>query len=84
VVIGPERVARGSSEIKAMSERNFMIIPPGSDFQVTQKVVTENMAYIVWTAESERVKVPFGTDTFFMEKGKIVAQSFACQVIRKA
>jgi hypothetical protein len=84
VVISPYRVVRGVEQIKQMNEVMLKSLPPGSSLQVTQKLLTEKMAYIVWNAESTNVKVPFGTDTFFIENGKIIAQTFALQMIPKA
>ena len=84
VVITPQGiVVRGAAQIMKMHEMTTASIPPGSQFQVTQKTVTESMACIVWNAESAKVKIPFGTDTFFIKEGRIVAQTFACQMVPK-
>jgi hypothetical protein len=83
VIIGPEGVAKGTVEIRKMSERNITLLPPGSDFKILKKEITEKMAYIVWNADSPLVKIPFGSDTFFIENGMIVSQSFAAEPIPK-
>jgi len=41
------------------------------------------MAYIVWSGESGKLKIPFATDTLIVRDGKIVAQTFAAQMERK-
>jgi hypothetical protein len=36
-----------------------------------QLTVIENVAHIIWASESEVATIPFGTDTFVLEKDKI-------------
>jgi hypothetical protein len=59
-------------------------LPPGSPIEMSEQIVEDDIAYIVWSAESKKLKIPFGTDTFVMRDGKIVAQTFAAQVEKKA
>ena len=47
---------------------------------MTTQVVDGAHAYIVWRGESEKYRLPFGTDTFVVRDGKIVFQSFAGQI----
>jgi hypothetical protein len=56
------------------------LLPPGSDLELTTQVVDGEHAYIVWRGESEKYRLPFGTDTFVVRGGKIVFQSFAGQI----
>jgi hypothetical protein len=48
-----------------------------------QMIIRENIAYIVWTADSSFVSIPLGTDTFIMENDKILYQIVAAQIIQK-
>jgi len=40
-------------------------------------------AYILWTAETADNVYEVGTDTFIVQDGKIVAQSFAAKITPK-
>ncbi|MEQ9618964.1 MAG: nuclear transport factor 2 family protein [Deltaproteobacteria bacterium] len=53
------------------------IIPTGAKFELTNKTVDSNVAYIIWNAESAAYKIPFATDTFLFENGKIKVQTVA-------
>ncbi|MGF1473054.1 MAG: hypothetical protein ACFB50_15120 [Rubrobacteraceae bacterium] len=53
--------------------------PPGSAFELSQQIVEGEIAYIIWSGESERLKIPFAAETLIVRDGKIVAQTFAAQ-----
>ena len=53
------------------------MFPPGSKFEMIKQIIDGEIAYIVWTLESEQVKVILGTDTFVIRDGKILTQTFA-------
>ena len=46
--------------------------PRESELEVTAQVVDGEHAHIVWHGESEKYRLPFGTDTFVLKGGKIV------------
>lgn len=48
-------------------------------FTVRSLQVEGNVAYITWSVGAE---IPLGTDTFVVTDGRIVAQTFAMQVVR--
>ena len=48
-----------------------------------KQIIEGEYAYILWSAESEMLSIPFGTDTFRIVEGKIVAQTFVGQIIPK-
>ena len=52
-------------------------LPPETTYETLQCYVHGEMAYITWTADSPYYAVPYGTDTFFVQDGKIVRQTFA-------
>ncbi len=52
-------------------------LPPQTTYETLQCYVHGEMAYITWKAESPFYSVPYGTDTFFIQNGKIVRQTFA-------
>ncbi len=52
---------------------------PGASFYVTQRWTEAEYAYILWTAETADNLYEVATDTFFVQDGKIVAQSFTAK-----
>jgi ketosteroid isomerase-like protein len=57
---------------------------PGATFTMTQQFVEGEHAYILWTAETADNVYELGTDTFVVQAGKIVAQSFTGKITPKA
>jgi len=84
VLIMPDGPLRGTAEIRLGFEALLEDLPPGSTIEVSKQIVEGEIAYIVWSGESEKVKIPFATDTFVMRDGKIVAQTFTPQMEEKA
>jgi hypothetical protein len=83
VFIMPNGPLRGKDEIRLFFESLVADLPPGSTLEVSEQIVEGEIAYIVWSGESEKLKVPFATDTFIVRDGKIVAQTLAAQMERK-
>lgn len=55
-------------------------LPPGSEFELKHIQVAGNVAYIAWTASSDRLSFKLGTDTFVIIEGKILTQTIAALV----
>ena len=75
---------RGKAEIRSGFESLLADLPPGSTMEVSKQIVEGEIAYIVWSGESEKLRIPFATDTFVVRDGKIVAQTFTAQMEEKA
>jgi ubiquinone/menaquinone biosynthesis C-methylase UbiE len=58
--------------------------PPGSSVDLRQQLIEGEVAYLVWSGESQRVRIPFATDTLLIREGKIVMQTFAAQTEAKS
>ena len=56
---------------------------PGTVFSMKQQSVEGEYAYILWTAETADNIFEVATDTFVVQNGKIVAQSFAAKITPK-
>jgi len=56
---------------------------PGMSFDLLQQEVDGDTAYIVWKAESADNLFEIGTDTFIVQNGKIVTQTFAGKISPK-
>ena len=57
---------------------------PGMSFDLLQQEVDGEIAYIVWKAESADNLFEIGTDTFIVQNGKIVTQTFAGKITPKS
>jgi ketosteroid isomerase-like protein len=53
---------------------------PGAAFRMKQQSVEGDYAYILWTAETADNVYEVGTDTFVVQNGKIVAQSYTGKI----
>jgi ketosteroid isomerase-like protein len=56
---------------------------PGATFTMKQQFVEGDYGYILWSAETADNVYELGTDTFVVQDGKIVAQSFTGKITRK-
>jgi hypothetical protein len=56
---------------------------PGAAFNLKQQFIEADYGYILWTAESADNVYELGTDTFVVQDGKIVAQSFTSKMSPK-
>lgn len=82
-VITSEGKLTGLASIRLFFEEFFAVIPMGSHFELKQKIITGNFAYIVWSSESENFSIGMGTDTFFFEGGKIRLHTVADDRVKK-
>ena len=56
---------------------------PGAAFTLKQQSVDGDYAYILWAAETSDNVYELGTDTFFVQMGKIAVQSFGARIVPK-
>ena len=74
----------GMDEIREMFEAFFEEFDdPDATFELKEEIVEGNIGYTTWEAESPENVYEFGTDTFFIQDGKIVDQTFAAKVSSK-
>jgi ketosteroid isomerase-like protein len=83
-IIFPKSVITGLDNIR----EHFLnliqnIFPQGTQYELVEKTVVGNIAYLIWNAESDRCKIPFGTDTFIFKDGKIKVQTVAFMLEEK-
>lgn len=85
IMFTPKGKMKGVDAIKPMFEAMFVeFAKPGASFEMQEMSVEGDYAYIFWTAESADKVYEVGTDTFVIQNGKIVAQSFAGKITPKA
>src|SRR4051812_40335141 len=81
VMFLPTGPLKGPGAIKPLFEALVTeFAKPGSSFNMQQRSVDGDHAYIVWTAETADNSYELATDTFVVQDGKIVAQSFAAKI----
>ncbi|MBL6449810.1 nuclear transport factor 2 family protein [Fulvivirga sp. 29W222] len=77
----PEGVFKGLNEIQAYYENLLPAFPAdGTIFEIDIQYVKEDIAYIVWHADTPALNVPLGSDTFVVQNGKIMRQTFVAQL----
>src|SRR3954466_13549031 len=84
IFITPNGPLRGTEAIKPLFQALITeFAKPGAAFTMQQQFVDGNYGYILWTAETADNVYELGTDTFVVQNGKIVAQSFTGKVRTK-
>ena len=80
----PDGLLRGSEAIRRFFARLFEeFAKPGMSLEMLRKEVDGDTAYIVWKAETADNRFELGTDTFIVQNGKIVTQTFAGKISPK-
>jgi ketosteroid isomerase-like protein len=81
VLFVPDGVLRGPDAIKPLFDTLISeFAKPGSSFTMLQRLIDGDHAYILWSAETADNWYEFATDTFVVQQGKIVAQSFGAKI----
>lgn len=70
-LIIPQGSLKGLAPIRQFFADSFKLIPTGSAFEMKQQIITGAYAYLAWSSQSAAAKIPFGTDTFWIDGGKI-------------
>ena len=85
VLFTPEGPLKGRDAIRSLFVAMLAEFgKPGTDFSLSRQFVDGEHAYIVWTAQTAENLYELGTDTFFVQDGKIAVQSFAAKVMRRS
>ena len=80
----PDGAIVGLKAISSFFSYAFTLFPKGNTkLEVKKMIAKNNKVYIVWTADSPIVNVPFATDSFEINEGKILWQSTAIQMVQK-
>jgi ketosteroid isomerase-like protein len=81
VVFTRDRMFKGVDAIRPLFQTLFAeFAKPGATFTMKQQLVDGDYAYILWTAETADNVYELATDTFVVQDGKIVAQSFTAKI----
>jgi ketosteroid isomerase-like protein len=80
----PDGLLRGPEAIRRFFVRLFEeFAKPGMSFEMLRQEVDGDTAYIVWKAETADNVFELVTDTFVVQNGKIVTQTFAGKTLPK-
>lgn len=76
------KVYQGKQEISGFFEDFINSLPAEAvnHFSLRSLRVDGNIAHIIWSVGDD---IPLGTDTFVVEQGKIVSQTFAMHAVRR-
>jgi len=79
IIIHQQGIASGHDELRGLFEffASGVLIPGKTQFDLQIVTTHENMAYIIWSAESPTFNIPFATDTFVYANDLIVQQTTA-------
>jgi len=84
VVLTPMGAAKGLDAIRGFFVPMFAeFAKPGASFEMLFQDVRDDVALIVWKAETADNVYELGTDTFFVRDGKIARQTFAGKIVPK-
>jgi len=71
---------KGLAAIRKFFVEMFATIPTGSEFEMKQLTITQNIAHIVWASKSNVAEIPLGSDTFVFENDKIKFHSVVAYI----
>lgn len=78
ILVTPDKTYHGLAEIRANFVAAFGAFPKGSStLKLNKSIVTKDIGYIIWEATAPAFNLTFGTDTFIIQDGKILRQTYA-------
>ena len=78
ILVTPDSTYTGLAAIESLFTGLFPIFPTeGTTLEMDNMVIDNELAYILWHADTPAMDVPIGTDTFIIVDGKIQKQTFA-------
>ena len=84
ILFTPDGPLRGADAMRPLFQALIAEFgKPGATFSMNQQFVEGDYAYILWTAETADNVYEIATDTFVVQDGKIVAQSFTSKTKSK-
>lgn len=78
ILVTPDKTYKGLNEIRENFVKAFAAFPKDSaTLQLNKSIVQQDVGYIIWQATTPQFKLTFGTDTFIIQNGKIIRQTYA-------
>lgn len=76
-------IIAGLENISSFFSYAFTLFPKGeTSLEIKKMIAKDERVYLVWTAESPVINVPFATDCFEIKEGKITWQSIAFHTLQ--
>jgi hypothetical protein len=80
----PNGILRGSTAIRGFFSTLLEEFgKPGLSFERLREDIEGDTVYLVWKADTADSRYEFATDTFILQNGKIVTQTFAAKIVPK-
>jgi ketosteroid isomerase-like protein len=80
----PNGILRGSTAIREFFSTLLEEFgKPGLSFEKLREDIEGDTVYLVWKADTADNRYEFATDTFVLQNGKIVTQTFAGKIVPK-
>lgn len=83
VLITQNGIIKGTEALTKNFSTPSKILTPDTKLEIIDKKCVGNIAFIVWKAENDNFNVPIASDTFVIENGKILSQTFVILVVKK-
>jgi hypothetical protein len=78
ILVTPDSTYTGLASIESLFVGLFPAFPTeGTIIEMDNMFIQDELAYILWHADTRALDIPMGTDTFIIVDGKIVKQTFA-------
>jgi hypothetical protein len=78
ILVTPDKTFHGLAEIRANFVAAFKAFPKDSStLTLNKSIVSQDIGYIIWGAATPTFQLVYATDTFIIQNGKIVRQTYA-------
>lgn len=78
ILITPDGTYAGTTEIRNFFQGALKNFPKDSTTSQTIKTVIKNdVAYVIWNCKTPKFELSYATDSFIIQNGKIIRQTFA-------
>jgi hypothetical protein len=78
ILVTPDKTYTGMEEIRANFVNAFKLFPrDSSTLTLNKSLVMRDIGYILWSAATPTFQLVYATDTFIIQDGKIVRQTYA-------
>jgi hypothetical protein len=78
VLITPDKTYKGLGQIRNNFEEAYRKFPKDkSTFTLNKTVIDRDVAYILWQSTTPAFNLSYATDTFIIQNGKIIRQTYA-------
>jgi hypothetical protein len=78
ILVTPDKTYIGLKELKGFFEEAFKLFDTDSiEGETMKEVIIKDIVYTVWRVKTPKLNLDYATETFFIQNGKIIRQTFA-------